>query len=331
MNKVEIFKRSLAQNDEISNMPPLGFDNVEHMRNIDGIEGTCIRINIRNGLDVTLFDYNFTQPSVELMRAPAGVELCVLFTGAGYTISLNPENIEQEISRIPNQSEKSYIILTEDDFIGKTEIPAQAEFKGINIRFLPEFTSKLNGFPNFGDLASDHHLHYSSADKYWVSMFDTPELLYQLAKKIFDEGFSAQPNDLVIEADVLNILTEFISIVHRPAQINNSTKDKRLLLEAKQMMAQNLAHSWSIDEISRKLGFNKQKLKQGFKAEFGIPVYGFLQQQRLKTAYNLLAQNDLNITEISLAVGYANPSHFAYLFKRHYGYSPSKIKIDGFS
>lgn len=45
-------------------------------------------------------------------------------------------------------------------------------------------------------------------------------------------------------------------------------------------------------------------------------------------AHNLLAQNDLNIKEISLAVNYANLNHFAYLFKRHNGYSPSKIKAN---
>lgn len=326
MNKAEIFERSLAQNNEQSDMPPLGFDDENHMNKIAGIMGTCLRINIRSGLDVTLFDYHFNQQSTQSTTAPAGVELCVLFTGAGHTIALDPNNTNQEIGRIPNKSGQSYIILTDDDYLGKTEIPAHADFKGIGIRFLPEFTSKLSNFPKFSELASDHRLHYSSAGKHWVSMFDTPETLYHLAKKIYDEGFSDTPNDLAIEADVLNIMTEFINILHQPAQNCNSAKDKRLLHQAKDMMLKNLAHAWSIDEISRALGLNKQKLKQGFKAEFGIPVYGFLQKQRLMAAYNLLKQSKQNVTEISLAVGYANPSHFAYLFKRQYGCTPSKAR-----
>lgn len=325
MNKVEIFERSLAQNDELSNMPALGFDDKSYINKIVDIAGTCLRINIRNGLDVTLFDYHFNQQSTETSTAPAGIELCVLFTGAGNTIALDPNNTDQEIGSIPNQSGKSYIILTDDDFIGKTEVPANTNFKGIGIRFLPEFTSKLNNFPTFSELASDHRLHYSSAGKHWVSMFDTPEALYHLAKRVFDEGFSDTPNDLAIEADVLNILTEFINILQQPPQILNSSKDKKLLLQAKNMMLNNLAHAWSIDEISRKLGVNKQKLKQGFKVQFGIPVYGFLQQERLKAAHILLEQRKQNVTEISLAIGYANPSHFAYLFKRQYGCSPSKV------
>ncbi|MGL1920233.1 MAG: AraC family transcriptional regulator [Hyphomicrobiales bacterium] len=325
MNKVEIFERSLAQNDEQSKMPPLGFDDKNYINKIEGIMGTCLRINIRNGLDVTLFDYHFDQQSAELSTAPAGIELCVLFTGAGNTIALDPNNTDQEIGRIPNQSGKSYIVLTDDNYIGKTEIPANTDFKGIGIRFLPEFTSKLNNFPRFSELASDHRLHYCSAGKHWVSMFDTPEALYHLAKRIFDEGFSATPNDLTIEADVLNIMTEFINILQQPPQVCNSSKDKKLLQQAKEMMLKNLAHAWSIDEISRALGLNKQKLKQGFKVQFGIPVYGFLQQERLKAAHIMLEQGKQNVTEISLAIGYANPSHFAYLFKRQYGCSPSKI------
>lgn len=149
-----------------------------------------------------------------------------------------------------------------------------------------------------------------------------------MAKKIYDEGFSTQPNDLVLEADILQILSEFINIIHQPPPLNVSTKDKRLLQHAKDMMLNNLAHAWSLHEISRKIGMNKQKLKTGFKAEFGMPVYGFLQQERLKLAVELLRQGELSVTEISLAIDYANPNHFAYLFKRQFGQSPSKVKCD---
>jgi AraC-like DNA-binding protein len=32
------------------------------------------------------------------------------------------------------------------------------------------------------------------------------------------------------------------------------------------------------------------------------------------------------VTDASLAVGYANPSHFARLFRRHYGVSPRLLR-----
>lgn len=99
LNKIEIFERSLIQNDEISSMPPLGFDDENYMCKIQGIHGVCQRINIRNGLDVSLFDYHFEQQSTDMMTAAAGIELCVLFNGAGNTIVLNPDNIEQEIGQ----------------------------------------------------------------------------------------------------------------------------------------------------------------------------------------------------------------------------------------
>lgn len=327
MNKVEVFERSLIQNDEISNIPAMGFDNEKHMRRIQGIHGVCQRINIRNGLDVTLFDYHFAQACSDMMDAPAGIELCVLFNGKGNTIALNPDDITQEIGRIPSLARKSYIVLTQNDYIGKTEVPAGTDFNGIALRFLPEFTAKLKGFPTFEELATYSGLEFSSSENYWVSMFDTPQALYQLAQKVYDEGFSDQPNDLVLEADTLQILNEFIGIIHQPPSLNVPAKDKRLLQQARDMMLNNLAHAWSLHEISNQIGMNKQKLKTGFKAEFGMPVYGFLQQERLKLAVKLLRQGELSVTEISLSIGYANPSHFAYLFKREYGHSPSKIKL----
>ncbi len=33
-----------------------------------------------------------------------------------------------------------------------------------------------------------------------------------------------------------------------------------------------------------------------------------------------------SVTETSLAVGYANPSHFAKLFRRHYGIAPRDFR-----
>ena len=329
MNKVKIFERSLIQNDEKSFLPAFGFDDKNHMQKIAGIDGSCQRISIRNGLDVTIFDYYFNQQSAEFARAPAGIELCVLFTGAGDTIALDPNDQNLEIDRIPNRPQTSYIILTQDNYLGKTEIPAKSEFKGISLRILPEFTAKLKGFPTFDELAAYQGLNHSSGDKYWVSMFDTPEPLYRLAKKIYDESFSSQPNDLVLEADILQILTEFINIMRQPSKAPNSSRDKRLLEQAKDMMLNNLAHAWSIHEISSQIGMNKQRLKAGFKAEFGIPVYGFLQAERLKAALKMLQHGELSVTEISLAIGYANPSHFAYLFKRQFGSTPSKIKLHG--
>ncbi|NRA88132.1 MAG: helix-turn-helix transcriptional regulator [Rhizobiales bacterium] len=165
-------------------------------------------------------------------------------------------------------------------------------------------------------------------------MFKTPTNILKLAQNIYDEGFSVNPNDLIIESHVLNILSDIIKLLKVDnSQLNKSKttllgKDKRLIKTAQELILSDIVHTWSINEISRKVGLNSKKLKSGFKSEFGIPVYSFLQQERLKLALELLQLGNLSVTEISLTVGYANPSHFAYLFKRQFGNSPLKVKHD---
>jgi len=43
-------------------------------------------------------------------------------------------------------------------------------------------------------------------------------------------------------------------------------------------------------------------------------------------AKRLLRETKKNVVEIGLDVGYANPSHFAQLFKRETGLSPSEYR-----
>ncbi|PCI86515.1 MAG: hypothetical protein COB24_09365 [Hyphomicrobiales bacterium] len=58
---------------------------------------------------------------------------------------------------------------------------------------------------------------------------------------------------------------------------------------------------------------------------YAVPVYKFLQNERLVYAHKLLKDDNLSIMEISLVVEYTNPGRFAQLFKQKYEYLPSKF------
>ncbi|MBS7810300.1 helix-turn-helix transcriptional regulator [Roseococcus pinisoli] len=78
--------------------------------------------------------------------------------------------------------------------------------------------------------------------------------------------------------------------------------------------------------LARQVGLNEKKLKAGFRTQFGTSVIGFLQDVRLRAAHRLLLEGRSSVTEVAMAVGYANPSHFALMFRRRYGVSPSALR-----
>lgn len=73
------------------------------------------------------------------------------------------------------------------------------------------------------------------------------------------------------------------------------------------------------------MGINEYDLKKGFKEQFGRTVFGYLGEQRMSLAYELLKTKTQTIGEISSVVGYKNPQHFSSAFKKRFGLSPRQI------
>ncbi|HMQ46553.1 MAG TPA: AraC family transcriptional regulator [Saprospiraceae bacterium] len=101
--------------------------------------------------------------------------------------------------------------------------------------------------------------------------------------------------------------------------------DLNAILAARDILLQDLDNAPIIVELSKKVGINQQKLKQGFKAVFGESIYKYLQKARLETAKILIEDGGLPVGDAASKVGYTNKSHFARQFKRQYGLLPSAL------
>jgi AraC-like DNA-binding protein len=70
--------------------------------------------------------------------------------------------------------------------------------------------------------------------------------------------------------------------------------------------------------MSRSTFFRKVKVITGTTGK------EFIDSVRLKKATTLLLESDLNISEISYAIGHSNPQYFSKWFKSHCKMSPSE-------
>jgi len=100
------------------------------------------------------------------------------------------------------------------------------------------------------------------------------------------------------------------------------TDDIERVHYAKEILTRHWENPPSLLELTRQVGLNDYKLKQGFRQIFGTSVCGYLQQYRLELAKQFLADDRLNIGSVAQRVGYASQSHFCYLFKRQFGITP---------
>lgn len=78
--------------------------------------------------------------------------------------------------------------------------------------------------------------------------------------------------------------------------------------------------------VSNHISMNYSLFSQAFKQYTGKNFVNYLKELRIQEAKRLLAETDMRIIDISLAVGYENEKHFMKLFKAVCGVSPTEYR-----
>lgn len=91
-------------------------------------------------------------------------------------------------------------------------------------------------------------------------------------------------------------------------------------------MAEHTAEDFSLDRLAAQAGLSKFHFQRLFKSALGVSPSRYHINLRMNLARRLLRETKQSIVEVALEVGYANPSHFAQLFRRETGLSPSDYR-----
>ncbi len=82
----------------------------------------------------------------------------------------------------------------------------------------------------------------------------------------------------------------------------------------------------SVEGLARTFATNRTTLQARFKKGTGMSVGQYVIQLRVQVAALLLRDTSLTVSEIMERTGFNDPSHFARMFKRHTGRSPSDFR-----
>lgn len=82
----------------------------------------------------------------------------------------------------------------------------------------------------------------------------------------------------------------------------------------------------SLEELARAAGMSESSLLRRFREETGLSPVDFATRLRIDKARHLLVDSSRTVTEIAFELGFATTQHFATVFRRYAGLTPSAYR-----
>lgn len=96
-------------------------------------------------------------------------------------------------------------------------------------------------------------------------------------------------------------------------------------------IADNLAENLSLSQLATVADMSPHYFSELFKQSMGRTPHNYVLLQRIERAKQQLRDPKRNVTEAGLEAGFQNPSHFARMFRRLVGSTPSRFRADTWS
>ncbi len=155
-----------------------------------------------------------------------------------------------------------------------------------------------------------------------------------LQQRLLVEALSHEdaPDLFTIEEKMLAVLQEAVRIRYwrkrsSPQKSPTTQKSHReLVAGAKVILATRYAEALSLEQLAEGLYTSPYHLCRVFRQETGQTIHNYLNQIRLRASLEQVAAGERSLLELSLALGFANHSHFSAAFRRAFGVPPSRLR-----
>lgn len=140
--------------------------------------------------------------------------------------------------------------------------------------------------------------------------------------------FQGQARHFFLEAKALELIALKLDLISgtpaRPEEMND--EQMQGVLAVRDILLKDFQNPPSIHELARVANMSHPRLGKCFKLVFGCSPFEFLRRKRLQWAIEMTGMNEMSLTEIAYAAGYANSSHFSKAFLDYFGMLPSQYR-----
>jgi len=105
-----------------------------------------------------------------------------------------------------------------------------------------------------------------------------------------------------------------------------SPQISRKIIEAAEILCSDLEAPPTVAELAGQVGLGLTRFHQLFKRVLGMTPHDYLLRQRLAAARSILSDDQESITRLAIRLGFSSSQHFATVFRKHNGMTPSAYR-----
>ena len=155
------------------------------------------------------------------------------------------------------------------------------------------------------------------SDGVYIQHYDSPKAISQIHSLL--ESFIVSQRQRVFD-NIALIVTEMLLSLNYSRK-EQSTTDSPVVLEIKRYIDSEVNVGATVDDICVQFSINKSYVIAAFKKTFGITLYQYMLDKKIKTA-KVMLENGVKINNIAELLGYSCTQSFTHAFKSAAGVTP---------
>ena len=163
----------------------------------------------------------------------------------------------------------------------------------------------------------------------YIQHYDSPKPITQIHSLL--ESFNFSPRGRIFD-NIALVVTEILLSINS-SRTEQTLSESPVILEIKRYIDSEVNIAATLDDICVQFSINKSYAIASFKKTFGITLYQYMLDKKIKTAKNML-EHGVKINNIASLLGYSCTQSFTHAFKSAAGVSPNayrEMKLRGVS
>lgn len=258
-------------------------------------------------------------PVAEVFTVPAVTEPLIVWITSG---EAETQEREDNGAWVTSHLKKGSLFLT--------AAGAPYEFRWRTLSTEPfEIVRVLLSMPLFNEALEDvFGINAAHARLRNVSGFEDPQLI-SLLQKLWEEADRPAASRLFVrgiaQAIAIHLARNYVALTET-WQGETSSLPGFKLRRITDWIAEHMTEEFSLARLAEQAGISEFHFNRLFKRAMGVPPSQYQIRLRMDAARRLLRETKKSVITIAIEVGYSNPSHFARLFRKENGLSPTDYR-----